>query len=266
MNIKKGFTLAEILIVLSIIGLVAEATIPVLVQDTKEKVTVTKVKKAYSILENAMRLASIENGPPSEWITATPAIDLDEDGNPTGTANRDGAENIGNVLKTALKVSKDCGMKQTGCLGKGKYKNLIGTDREEIDGVHESYKLLLIDGTSIGINTANFAPYNYCTINYGDTPNLKKGCATLFVDINGPAKPNQNGIDTFYFALTESAIVPFGTSDFRSDGNWNKDKGCNKTSAHKDNGYGCSAWVIQNENMDYLKCDDLSWDGKRSCD
>ena len=31
------------------------------------------------------------------------------------------------------------------------------------------------------------------------------------------------------------------------------------------NGAGCTAWVIYNENMDYLRCDDLSWDGKHEC-
>ena len=28
----------------------------------------------------------------------------------------------------------------------------------------------------------------------------------------------------------------------------------------------CTAWVLYNKNMDYLKCNDLSWKGKRSCD
>ena len=31
------------------------------------------------------------------------------------------------------------------------------------------------------------------------------------------------------------------------------------------NGNGCTAWVIINENMDYLHCSDLSWTGKHSC-
>ena len=37
---------------------------------------------------------------------------------------------------------------------------------------------------------------------------------------------------------------------------------CNLNSS----GRGCAAWVIENGNMDYLHCDDLSWDGKRKCD
>lgn len=40
---------------------------------------------------------------------------------------------------------------------------------------------------------------------------------------------------------------------------------CNLSKPDKLNGYGCAAWVIYNENMDYLHCNDLSWDGKKKC-
>lgn len=40
----KGFTLAEVLITLGIIGIVAAMTLPILIQKHQEKVTVTKVK------------------------------------------------------------------------------------------------------------------------------------------------------------------------------------------------------------------------------
>lgn len=31
------------------------------------------------------------------------------------------------------------------------------------------------------------------------------------------------------------------------------------------NGRNCTAWLLYNENMDYLHCDDLSWTGKTKC-
>lgn len=37
------------------------------------------------------------------------------------------------------------------------------------------------------------------------------------------------------------------------------------TSYERITGGGCTAWVIFNENMDYLHCDDLSWNGKTKC-
>ena len=44
---KSAFTLAELLIVLSIIGIVAAMTLPVLVSNINDKIFKTKVKKAY---------------------------------------------------------------------------------------------------------------------------------------------------------------------------------------------------------------------------
>ncbi|MBQ8168995.1 hypothetical protein IJZ97_06235, partial [bacterium] len=101
--------------------------------------------------------------------------------------------------------------------------------------------------------------------------------------INGPKGPNIMGQDTFTFFLTNNSIVPFGnpTSRFQfkvkdSDGNYITDENgdyimstdplndCNRTQCV---GYceACAAWVIENGNMDYLHCDDLSWSGKRQC-
>ncbi len=37
------------------------------------------------------------------------------------------------------------------------------------------------------------------------------------------------------------------------------------TSENKNNGYACTRWILLNENMDYLHCDDLSWDGNSKC-
>ena len=46
---------------------------------------------------------------------------------------------------------------------------------------------------------------------------------------------------------------------------------CNKSIKNPYLSYGggsmfaCTAWVLYNENQDYLHCDDLSWSGKHSC-
>ena len=53
----KGFTLAEILITLGIIGVVAAITIPGLITNYQKRSTATQLKKAYSLLVNASRQA-----------------------------------------------------------------------------------------------------------------------------------------------------------------------------------------------------------------
>ena len=60
-NDLPAFTLAEVLITLGIIGVVAAMTMPVLIQNHQEKVTVTRLKKAYSILSQAYMSSSAEN-------------------------------------------------------------------------------------------------------------------------------------------------------------------------------------------------------------
>lgn len=96
---KKGFTLAEVLITLGIIGVVAALTMPSLIQSYKERETVSRVKKFYSMINQALLLAINENGPVDEWDFA----EIDQE---TGI-------NVSNkffeYLRPHLKITKDCG-------------------------------------------------------------------------------------------------------------------------------------------------------------
>jgi prepilin-type N-terminal cleavage/methylation domain-containing protein len=59
---KAAFTLAEVLITLGIIGIVAAMTIPTLMGNYQKKATETRLKATYSILANAVRLVEEEYG------------------------------------------------------------------------------------------------------------------------------------------------------------------------------------------------------------
>jgi prepilin-type N-terminal cleavage/methylation domain-containing protein len=48
---KQGFTLAEVLITLAVIGVVAALTIPTVVRNYQKTQTVTKLKKTYSAMQ-----------------------------------------------------------------------------------------------------------------------------------------------------------------------------------------------------------------------
>ena len=82
------------------------------------------------------------------------------------------------------------------------------------------------------------------------------------MDINGTAPPNTIGRDIFYFWVFENSIKPMGLAD---DPLRPFEDACDENRSFDGNGYGCAAWVIYNENMDYLKCDGLSWNGKHKC-
>ena len=64
---QTAFTLAETLIVIGIIGVVAALTLPNLNHATGDKETVTRVKKSYSMLNEANDRAVAIYGPISEW-------------------------------------------------------------------------------------------------------------------------------------------------------------------------------------------------------
>ena len=53
---KFGFTLAEVLITLGIIGIVSAITIPTLINNYKEKVRNNQSKKVYATLNQALRM------------------------------------------------------------------------------------------------------------------------------------------------------------------------------------------------------------------
>ena len=60
-KIKTGFTLAEVLITLGIIGVVAAMTLPALVRKYREKILVSQVKKSYAELQNALKMYAAKN-------------------------------------------------------------------------------------------------------------------------------------------------------------------------------------------------------------
>src|SRR5574344_866092 len=66
-NRKKGFTLAEVLITLGIIGVVAALTIPTLIGNYEKTLFANKFKDSFSILSQAVNLSQAENGPLEDW-------------------------------------------------------------------------------------------------------------------------------------------------------------------------------------------------------
>ena len=64
---KFAFTLAEVLITLGIIGVVAAMTLPTLIQNYRKHEVETKLAKVYSVVNQAIKLSTVEYGEPAEW-------------------------------------------------------------------------------------------------------------------------------------------------------------------------------------------------------
>ncbi len=63
----QAFTLAEVLITLGIIGIVAAMTLPTLIQKHRRSVVETSLKKFYTNMNQAIKLSVVENGETKYW-------------------------------------------------------------------------------------------------------------------------------------------------------------------------------------------------------
>lgn len=230
----KGFTLAEVLITLGVIGVVAAMTMPALVQKSKEKETVTKLKKAYSVLSNAYMLAKAENGSGIDtWVE--------------GKTGNEATQTLFENMKPYLNISKDCGF-NGGCFKDVSITRLDGTpDTPEFNygkprGIFSTF--ILTDGTPVLLQ---------------GVPDTNTGIAV--VDTGSMHGTSAYGKNIFFFRFYPDKVVPSGLPTESS--HELKDLEC--TGNEQQDGKGCTAWVLLNENMEYLHCNDLSWNNKTQC-
>ena len=88
-KLNTGFTLAEVLITLGIIGITAALTLPSLIISSRNKQLETALKNGYSTLSQALKMYEQENGEPIK--SSDEGIDLKT------------------ILMSYLNVVKDCG-------------------------------------------------------------------------------------------------------------------------------------------------------------
>lgn len=226
---KQAFTLAEVLITLGIIGVVAAMTLPSLINNTKNQEFISKLKKVNSMLAQATLMIIAHEGEIEHWgIT---------DGSDT-EINR-----IADLYKKELMVVKDCGNDANGgsCVAKTRLKTIKGT------GLSSGWA----NGTGLGGNVRTFVlndgtslvfdAYGADASGFGVTTNKMNSYILITADLNGEKNPNQLGRDTFLFVLTQDGIIPAGT-DMTSSTTDCKPKGV---------GYHCAAKVLAEGKMSY---------------
>lgn len=64
---KSGFTLAEVLITLGIIGVVAAMTLPAMIQNYKKREVESRLKYTYALLTEVFKRAEADYGEPKYW-------------------------------------------------------------------------------------------------------------------------------------------------------------------------------------------------------
>jgi len=162
---KAAFTLAEVLITLVIIGVVAALTIPTLITNYEKKVNAVKAKQAYALLTQAFRLSSVDNGSPSEWNVF-----------PLGESSYENTEAaLNKYLLPYLRNPIFCG---NGYTEETKKKCGAGSFSAGQD-------YFLQNGSILSITPMQ----------------ILGGVFNMVIDVNGPQKPNKEGSDQFQFSL-----------------------------------------------------------------
>ena len=220
---KFAFTLAEVLITLGIIGIVAAMTIPTLITAHQKKQTVVKLQRAISVLNQAYKLSFDDVGEPS----AQEAYDMG------------GEAYFKKYWAPYVKVLNYCPTARACGYSKTYFDTLNYTNKPWIVvtefGAGTSF--LTADGFFYTIRTSG-----------GD---MTYPAREIFVDINGDKAPNMIGKDVFVLQRKEDGekggvVVPYGSElNARSI-----EQLCSSDGTNLSNGYACAekikraGWVI----------------------
>ena len=227
---KRGFTIAEILITLGIIGIVSALTLPTFTANSRNLANATKLSAIISSVENAF----------ASMMVSESAHDMNET-----NFVIDGPDDFYKNLGKYLKLSGE---------------STVLTDYYESNNPFET-----IDGEPklIGFNkilqTKNGALLFYRfsgtqVDNYEDLGgSVGESIAALFVDVNGGEKPNIWGRDVFLFLIGSDGILyPAGSRTFSilhsgiADETW-KESGFWLFACHDGlKGAGCTARLVEN--------------------
>lgn len=225
---KRGFTLAEVLITLVIIGIIASMTIPSVINDQKDKEILARLKKSYSTLSQVMMLSQSFNGLYTGWGL--------QDNNDDSSRNT-----FENYIAPYLSRTKYC-VNEDGGWSSEKSKGFDGSNESEartsgVGGNNVSF--ILADGTFVSMDIYGESVESV----FGVTENLSYPTLTFAVDINGDKGPNQIGRDVFMFVLTEGGLVPAGKD--------NSSAKCYAGATGDYAGFDCAAKVLKTGSVQY---------------
>lgn len=222
---SSGFTLAEVLITLGIIGIVAALTLPIVVTKYKQFVAINKIKKMYSMISQSLLYAF-----PDRDITSIPI----QDGNTQSTENW-----FNTIIKPYIKTTKIC-IDKAGCWNKSTKTLNNQEPRWNKNGIGIGANIVVfttIDSYAINfeIDTAGMARQLYGI-------NLKSpfdNILVIFIDINSQSYPNIIGKDIFVMGFTsDRGLIPAGHDKTDAEINSN----CSKNGT----GYYCLEKIIRN--------------------
>jgi len=168
-NFKKGFTLAEVLVTLAIIGVVSALTVPGLMNSYQKQTYVTQLHKVYNESMQAL----------TQYQTDRFAVNLFE-------AGLNSQANVNSFVENYFKIINTCTNSLTPCFPMG-YKTMNGVNVDSQFVVASSY--VLASGASV-----RFLYNSNKTI-------------SIMVDVNGSKGPNIVGRDLFLMSVHANGMI-----------------------------------------------------------
>lgn len=228
---KNGFTLAEVLITLGIIGIVAAMTLPALVRNYQGAVLKTQLDKAYSILSQALQKMQYDYA-----MIPNHANFGSEQGK-----NETGGGLFMNAFRPYFLSFGNCGTRDciAATMPNDEGVSVAETDRyKNFNGTSNIGTTLFDDGQMIMADTMIVFIENHVS-------NI-----LLTVDVNGINKrPNRWGHDLFTFQIDEKTgkLLPMGAPNT----SYGSGTYCSISSNGKYNGIGCTYRALTEK--DYFK-------------
>lgn len=215
---KKGFTLSEVLITLTVIGIISLMVLPNLITNYENKSYVAQLLTAYNLISNAS----------NQLLTKERVNNL---------ANTSLSDDPKEFLTKYFNITKDCGNSPTNCFN-ASYRSLDGSKTENMTVTDGSYCVTIATGAAICMSKMTY-----------DTDSAK-GYSTIIIDVNGLEHPNMGGRDLFGFNLYTDGQIGSTYDDFE-----NQAAKCTNSSNMQEsakNGLGCFEKLMLNGwKMDY---------------
>lgn len=209
---KFGFTLAEVMIALALIGVIASLTIPTFVANSRNRANASKLATTVSAVENAF----------TSMIASEAANDL--------TETRYGSE------PTEINL--------------GRFLKLSGTDT--MAGLYgENTPFVTLNRTATALPVSNIYKmkngavlfFNAANVDPAEDDSHPGSIGQLTIDVNGSALPNVWGRDVFFFRIGNDGILyPAGGEKFELM----DDNGANMSCEGNNKNQGCTARLIEN--------------------
>ena len=220
---KKGFTLAEVLITLSILGVVAAISVPSLIQNYKKHLVELQFKKAYSILTNVVETAEAEN-----YMSKNQIIN--------DSFNNNGALSVSEYFMNKymlpyLNINNSCSNCSFLAYGYPPYKNGEFTDNQTFMSMPR-VQIELKNGMVIAIGYYEFTKKNIYFV----------------IDLNGKKSPNLIFRDIFFMNISTDKFDGLNFGSYTSGtGNKTLNTTCiaDGTKSRADS-LGCGGLIYQN--------------------